>query len=91
MITFLNLLVSSFFSGTVLQVVEDFLKHVNMNVEELESLLASEQSQHVKPSRDMDVRHLARRVIELLGKLGERRDDPHHYDYSLLYDADIEQ
>jgi hypothetical protein len=55
-------------------------------------------SQESKESSDsctaignLDARHLARRVIELVEKVGEKRDDPHFYSVSQLYEADIEQ
>ena len=62
-----------------------------MSSEEVENLLQSEQSTHLKASHDVDIRRMSRRVIELLGKVEERRDDPHFYTLSLFQDVDLEQ
>jgi len=83
-------------AGTnTLEVLRDFRNSINMTAEELETFLESHQSrraaEHGEHPEEQEGRKFARRIIELLHKLGERREDPQEYNQSLLYEGDLEQ
>jgi Protein of unknown function (DUF3140) len=77
------------------QVVKEFMATVNMQPNEIEDFLTTEESRKAADLTDneeeQDGRHLARRICELLEKVGERKEDPHAYELSLLYEADLQQ
>jgi hypothetical protein len=77
------------------QVVRDFMTVVNMSGQEIEGFLATEESRKAAELTDNaeehQGRHLGRRICELLGKVGEHKNDPHAYELSLLYEADFQQ
>jgi hypothetical protein len=71
--------------------VHDFASTVNMTPRELEAFIASDASWEVaREGGEHDARKWARRGVELLQKVGERREDPQEYPMSLLYEADLE-
>lgn len=77
-------------------VIHAFMAAVNMSKAEIEAFLVSQESRDAvqegaAEGEEMQGRRLGRRVIELLDKVGERRDDPHAYPLSLLYEGDLEQ
>lgn len=77
-------------------VIRRFMTEVNMSKAEIEDFLASEESRRAveegaAEGEEQDGRRMARRVIELLEKVGERKEDPHAYELSLLYEGDLEQ
>ena len=77
------------------QVVKEFMATVNMQPREIEEFLTTENSRKAAELTEDDAehegRHLARRICELLEKVGERKNDPHAYELSLLYEADLQQ
>ncbi|KAL4524139.1 hypothetical protein Ndes2526B_g00160 [Nannochloris sp. 'desiccata'] len=77
------------------QVVNDFMATVNMQPREIEEFLATEDSRKAVDSTENEEehqgRHLARRVCELLEKVGEKKNDFHAYELSLLYEGDLQQ
>lgn len=77
------------------QIVKEFMSIVNMQPNEIEAFLATDESRRAaegaEDAEEQEGRHLARRVCELIEKVGERKDDPHAYELSLLYEADLQQ
>jgi len=77
------------------QVVNDFMATVNMAPREIEEFLATSDSRKAADlagnEEEHQGRHLARRVCELLEKVGEKKDDYHAYELSLLYENDLQQ
>ena len=77
-----------------LDVVHDFIGSANMSPKEIEDFLGTEESHTAAEQgegEEKEGRHLARRCIELLEKVKEHKTDPHAYDLSLIYEADLQQ
>ncbi len=79
------------------ELVKEFMATVNMDAGEIAAFLNTDESRKAanltEEFQEQQGRHLGRRVCELLEKVGEKKSlhDPHAYELSLLYEADLRE